>query len=289
MTTDTAERTDVTNPETTAQPDASTKTEDIEEVSTSGGTEREGVVQTGEAEGTPETKPQLTSEELARKVEIDTAAAELVDKQTAENTRKEEQRLRVLETEQAEKRAKEWLTDPRAKAFNKGREMKNEFGDRKFSDQDLTELLSSFDPTNLTLVEDLRVVVNRPIEYGAKDLILERGGQAVLDEWLKNDGKLGAKDYLASIVDAVAPKTLDEYLKAHPKDRTRIDKEKADFGLVEFQRGVDAPAGSGSSEKRLSSSSTRMTLAQIDAEPTATWLARPKAERERLLSDARAG
>lgn len=140
----------------------------------------------------------------------------------------------------------------------------------------------------------------KPYLYHEAFTEMNTAGQGVIDEMFPNwkpsrDTEQKLRDAISSGDGGKAMKGLLAYMRqaideadvpAKVKAEVEASKKKTEAAkeVQKLQRGADGTNPSRSSGNAVPS---RMTLAEIDAMPTAKWLALPKAQRDKLLSDAR--
>lgn len=230
MTTDVAERTEVTAPDTTAQPPAPTKTE---ETNPSGGTEREGVAQTGEqAEetatlGDTETPsdPQAAEKEALR-AEIQAEQAERDKATKAEEKRQAAQAAKDKDIRERAERIQGWLTPALVEAATPLKAKVDEFGNRLVSDDEISQSLNAFVKANLTLTDDLKASIHLPIQDAIQEHITEVNGEDGYKEWAKEHSGAAPSDYFKGYAEAVALKT-DAVASAKADEIIAVNKNVA--------------------------------------------------------------
>ena len=214
-----AERTEVTAPETTAQPVAPTRTEGSEE-SRPSGTEREGVVQTGEqAEesatlGDAETPD---AEAVAREAEIAAKAAEIAKAERATERREAAEATKRADERQRAERIQGWLT-PVLKEFA------DEYRADGHDEGEINRRLQRLVSANLSLTNDLKASIHIPIQDAVQELITEANGEDGYREWAKEHAGKPPADYFKGYAESVALKT-EAVSDAKPEDLVAANKK----------------------------------------------------------------
>ncbi len=137
-------------------------------------------------------------------------------------------------------------------------------------------------------LHELRSAVRQMEEQASYNVLADAALQLIPeakhDDFLRGvDGKkLAFQPWLERVAEHAAPQT-----KAWKTREATWEAEKAKYGAEQWELGHNAPQGQISQNGTISSGGG-MTMAQIDDEPIAVWMQRPREEREKLLADAHA-